>query len=329
MSKLSNIICILGFIFFTPAWGLGTTIPDPVQEFAERLSKDPKFQQTGWDIWSYEKRPEGGYLYRFTLDVVGDSEPELFIGSSVTNEWDVYQLVAKGEYKKINYYSLWLGETHQFGYRKDINTGVMIYMTGSDDPRGAKYILTIYKFEEHGDVTSKREDFTEQIPKDNGKPKTLHEVVKILDIGAVVEPSIEKILFQKYNGNPNSAWRPYNPSFRLQHQHKDPADAADIASLNTWGSQFRRNWREWMTNILFLSLLVTCFMSLMPCKPGHQNCSRVLILPLVAPIIYVLYEWALPRHVNIRIDLFALYPLLLFVIVTGVMRWVPRLSKKK
>jgi hypothetical protein len=74
---------------------------------------------------------------------------------------------------------------------------------------------------------------------------------------------------------------------------------------------------ETVTTILGFALLAMPLLSLCPftLRNGWQSWS--LYLPLIASCVYAAYEFSIPVHVNIRIDLAFMYPILLFVWLNG------------
>ena len=77
-----------------------------------------------------------------------------------------------------------------------------------------------------------------------------------------------------------------------------------------------------IVSVLFLAIMVVCVVSW--CYPwGRLSSTRqraALHLPIVAIALYALYEWSMPPHMNIRVDVGILWPLLAVTLVLYVIR---------
>lgn len=296
------------------------TVKNPINNFIENLHGSPGMKPTGWVI--NKNAPEGGYLFRFSLDIMGDETPELFIGSSMTHRWDVYEHKSEGGYVKANDYGLHLGGSLRFGYKKNGTDGKIMYLLRHDNPGNTKYIVTTYFFDKLGYVKSKRKDYSRQLAREDNRRLGLEEVIAELDFGSIKEPAVEKVLLKKYQLNPETAWRTFKRRLKTYNQHEDKADEADINSLITWESRLRRNWREWINGVLFLILLGVGCASLIPMNVKNKNNTWALFLPVYTVALYLIYEWSVSPHINIRIDLLFFYPMLLASFIVGIYRLV-------
>jgi hypothetical protein len=217
---------------------------DPVAVFTQQL-----LQQRGNNVWFVEDDtqpiPKGGYLYRFDLDINGDGQSEAFIATSLDVErkgelWNVFKKDAGGEYQKIKD-SFFLGSD----LRMKIENGIRKYSfyVPQKQTEGGSY-LGYFWLDAGGawhDETHVLTD-AEQATIDGNDADTLgtdgkpdeQKIAQKLNLGVPVTIAIKKVLLAKFSQNSASPWRDVKTDFTLSQQYKDPADAADIASVANW-----------------------------------------------------------------------------------------------
>ncbi len=189
--------------------------------------------------------PKGGYLYRFELDINGDGQTEVFIATSLNvfrrgELWSAFKKNAAGEYFRIKNSYLLGGEL-----RMRIENGIrkFSFYVPQKQAEGGCYLGHLWI-----DATGAWHDEThvltdaEQATKDGDDPDVLgadgkpddQKIASKLKLGSAVTITIKKVLLAKYVQNPSSPWRDIKASLSLAQQYKDPADAADIASIANW-----------------------------------------------------------------------------------------------
>ncbi len=75
-------------------------------------------------------------------------------------------------------------------------------------------------------------------------------------------------------------------------------------------------------NACFYLILVLGFVSLLPWRLKYGKNKWTLALPVLAIVVYLKYEFTMPNHWNIRMDLFLLWPVMLLILVLGLIRGI-------
>ena len=218
---------------------------DPIASFAQELIT--KRSDEVWFLSSDERAsvPKGGYLYRFDVDLNGDGQMEVFVATSLDVDrkgeiWNIFKKDAVGEYEKIKN-SFFLGSD----LRMKVENGIHQYSfyVPQKQTEGGSYCGYFWL-----DVAGAWHDEThvltdaEQATMDGNDADTLgtdgkpdeQKIAQKLNLGAPVTIAIKKVLLAKYSQNSAAPWRDVKTDFTLFQQHKDPADAADIASVANW-----------------------------------------------------------------------------------------------
>ena len=218
---------------------------DPITSFTQELIA--KRRDEVWFVSSDERatHPKGGYLYRFELDLNGDGQTEVFVATSldVTRKgelWSVLKKDAAGAYRRIKD-SLFLGSD----LRMKIENGIRKYSfyVPQKELEGGNY-LGYFWLDASGALHDETHVLTdaEQATMDGNDPDVLgadgkpdeHKIAQKLNLGSSVPLAIKKVLLAKYSQNSAAPWRDVKADFTLSQQYKDPADAADIASVANW-----------------------------------------------------------------------------------------------
>jgi len=87
--------------------------------------------------------------------------------------------------------------------------------------------------------------------------------------------------------------------------------------------------RNLILNACFYGIALVALLSLVPWRLKHGRNRWSLYLPLLAIILYIFYEAAMPSNWDIRIDLLLLGPMGVVVILAWVVRLVLRARRAR
>lgn len=222
---------------------------EPVDSFLNAL-----VQGAGENLWwVYPKEingqtikpPKGGYILRIKIDLNGDGLDDVFLTTDDEvmkggESWTLYRGGAAGTLIKLSD-NLWL----QGALWVKTSAGVKkySYVAPQDKDTGLEEINTFW-IDSSGSCQTSEQQLTEAQSKAiNGGDQALmganglpdeNKIAQYLNIGTPVAISIQKVLVGKLYQSRTASWRALNNTFSLSQQYLDPADAADIASLESW-----------------------------------------------------------------------------------------------
>jgi hypothetical protein len=216
----------------------------PVSLFVKDL-----LQTRGDNVWFVEDdsscQPQGGYIYRFDLDVEDDGSTETFVSTSLDagrkgEMWTVFRKRVDDAYYVVKQSQFLASDL----FLRDDNEGRKYsFYVPQKEVEGGPY-FGYFWLDREGvwhDETHVLND-AEQATIDGEDPGIFgpdgkaddDKIADKLKLGHSVEIDIKKVLLAKYIQDPNIVWRPVNPRFSLSLQYKDPADAADMQSIQGW-----------------------------------------------------------------------------------------------
>lgn len=200
------------------------------------------------NVWFVEddpnEQPVGGYLYRFDLDVDADGEPEVFVSTSLDagrkgETWAAFRKRGTDWVQLTE--GIFLGDEIRLKTENDVRK--FSYYIPQKQSEGGSYFgyFWLDKTGMWHDETHPLDE-SEEATIEGRDPDTLNadgvpddrKIADKLKLGAPLIIEIKKVLLAKYVQDPNTRWRNVNWDFTLSQQYKDPADAADIASVATW-----------------------------------------------------------------------------------------------
>jgi hypothetical protein len=238
-------ICILLASALSLLLRFNSFAADPVQTFVAELRQTRDDEV--WFVPDDDKltKPKGAYLYRFELDLNGDGQTEVFVATSLDADrkgerWNIFKKDAGGEYQKIKD-SFFIGSD----LRMKVENGIRKYSfyVPQKQMEGGSYLGYFWL-----DATGAWHDETQGLTDaaqgtmdgndadtlgTDGKPDAL-KIAQKLNLGTPVTIAMKKVLLAKYSQNSATPWRDVKKDFTLSQQYKDPADAADIASVANW-----------------------------------------------------------------------------------------------
>lgn len=242
--KIRNLLLPVLLLFLIQARGA-----EPVDSYLNALIRD-----AGSNLWwVYPKEiggqtitpPKGGYIYRIKKDLNGDGVDELFLTTDEEimkdgESWVLYRGSSSGIYEKVSDAvwlngSLWVkteGKLKKYSYvaPPESDTDIGGISTFWIDSSGKFQTIT----QPLTDAQSNAIDGGDQTLLGTNSLPDPNKIAEYLQLGSSFTFSIQKVLVGKLYQNANSTWRDVNKSFSLSQQYLDPADAADIASLNNW-----------------------------------------------------------------------------------------------
>lgn len=236
-------LAILLLALSLPAWA-----DEPAQSFMSQLiqTRDDEL----WFVWPKKVEgqtltpPKGGYIYRFKVDMNGDAIEEAFLTHSLDvakdgELWTLYRREGAG-YVKLKE-DLFIGSS--LWVKTEAGIKKYSILTAANSETGRESIFTFWLDSSGNFQTSTRELTEEESKAIGGGDETLlgandlpddNKIAQKLQLGTSVNLAVEKVLLGKLYQNPNATWRAVNNDFTLAQQYRDPADAADIASLVGW-----------------------------------------------------------------------------------------------
>lgn len=150
------------------------------------------------DIWA--SSGNGGYVFRFDLDVSGDGLPEMFITSSLefqnqSGTWRAYRAQRNGDYVPYNYAG-GVGGLHMFGTEllvEQVGAAKSILTFGSD--RGKNYVGR-YSFQ----------DTQVSFERNEVDAATFNQLKSSPSVKRIV-PEVQGVLLVDLLRNPNAEWK--------------------------------------------------------------------------------------------------------------------------
>jgi len=225
--------------------------------YAKEQVKALEGEDDNWDL-NFEarisntiKQPEGGYLFRFFIDLDGDGQQELFLSCTYKSQkvfdcW-VYALDATGNYALagkdfiIDDSFSWSTEP---GKRE---LQIVFEPLGKETDTGLhRYVINPgAKLDKQPLLVWEEEEFTQQFGEDMDKFKQTYH------IGEKVTFAAEKITLADFLRDANAKWRPYDTTFSPRRQHncdveavKRSADFTFIKALEILGLEVPQYLRK-------------------------------------------------------------------------------------
>ena len=222
---------------------------EPADSYLSALIED-----AGGNLWwVYPKEiggnvitpPKGGYIFRIVIDLDGDGIDEVFLttdGSVMKNgaSWALYRRDALEHYAKLSD-DVWLRES--LWVKMDDGINKYSYLVPQDRETGLETIHSFW-IDASGNYHASTRQLTEAQSKAiNGEDQDLlnaaglpdeAKIAQYLTLGNSVALNIQKVLVGKLYQDANATWRAMNSHYSLSQQYLDPADAADIVSLESW-----------------------------------------------------------------------------------------------
>lgn len=189
------------FVWALASIGSAQTLPRPVAvEFLTPILQ--RELKSAGDIWAYSG--SGGYLMQFDLDVTGDSQPEVFLSSSLdmwrrSANWTANYKIRDEQYQAFGLegaYSLQTFSTQLWLEKSARGTAIVRWSSDRWGPDPLKWYVSRYLFTPQG-ITYSREETTSE---------TMEELVKG---GKIVEfrPKVYGILLVDFLRDPKAKWK--------------------------------------------------------------------------------------------------------------------------
>lgn len=210
--------------------------PPPTQVFDYLRPILLREMSTAGDVWAY--CGNGGYVFRFDMDVSGDGIPEMFLASSLWSwksniTWYAFKGLADGDYMPYTYASeiqgissrateLWLEESDH---------GYSIVSFGTD--RGS-YYLGRYRIESTKIVFDRKEI----------DESTFHQLEASPKVKRIV-PVISAVVLADLLRNPNSEWKRFDFDSYTPNEmgyYIAPEDAERIKGLVNFTPDLALRW---------------------------------------------------------------------------------------
>lgn len=186
-------------------------VNDPAMDAARNVVKSQREADANFDYWS-----PSIYLFRFNLDVTGDGNPELFLGSSSMVDrspvrWAVYTSTSGREVSRTAKNLL----LYPGGFYLEQTGGLSRLRSVFSGP--SHITIREYRFSSDGTVEAEVQEFEGE---DARKMMGSDDWRNTLGIGVRVEElEIEKVLLAEYLLNPSVAWRKYDHSHAPEAQN--------------------------------------------------------------------------------------------------------------
>lgn len=170
--------------------------------------------------------PEGGYLFKFHIDINQDGKDELFLSSSFANmehqRWlvcRVYSLDEQGNYYLSGKDVCMRGD----GYTRNSQPGKSQIQFFFKFDKERKTLFNVYSLNGENNIVAEKKVFSDREFEnifDNNKQK----INSTLQIGAEQELKIEKVSLAEYLRDPNVKWRDYNSQLSPMDQNVDDSE---------------------------------------------------------------------------------------------------------
>ena len=186
-------------------------VNDPAMDAARNVIKSQREADDNFDYWS-----PSIYLFQFDLDVTGDGNPELFLGSSSMVDrspisWSVYTSTSSGEASRTAQNLL----LYPGGFYLEQVGGISRLSSVFSGP--SQVTIREYRFSSDGTVEAEMQELDGE---DARKMMGSEDWRDALGLGARVENlEIEKVLLVEYLKNPAVKWRKYDHSHAPESQN--------------------------------------------------------------------------------------------------------------
>lgn len=203
-------------LYWLLAMGAGVSsvaagMDNPVMDAIRNVIENQREADADFDYWNPEI-----YLFRFSLDVTGDGNPELFLGSSSMVDrspvsWSVYTSTLSGETLRVAENLLMYPGGFYLEQVGDMNRLSSVF----SGP--LQVTICEYRFSFDGTVQTEIQKFDGEDARKMIRNEDWRDALKL---GERVENlEIEKVLLVEYLNNPTVQWRIYDHSHAPESQN--------------------------------------------------------------------------------------------------------------
>jgi hypothetical protein len=202
-------------VLVTPAIARDGVDMQYAKSLLQRLEGD------GFGYWlGINEQPEGGYIFRFEMDVTGDGRNEVFLASSLNGDhrsasWTVFTMKNGGWASSPEMILL-----NPSGIFVKTSSGTKcLALGGWARMSGSNYWINQYQFNPDGTFVKQGREvavLTEEDRYELGSESWAEQK----GLGRKVSPIVSKMLFAEYLTDPASQWRPYDPKLPANAQHQ-------------------------------------------------------------------------------------------------------------
>jgi hypothetical protein len=192
-------------------------VVDPVVDAAKQVLEEQRMADADFDYWKSQI-----YLFRFNLDVTGNGNPELFVGSSSMVDrspvlWSVYFRKPDGKAAGVGE-NLMLYPGGFYLERDGMRSRIRSVFSNPSNVTIREYI-----FSSNGTVQKKVQEFEGA---DARKMMSDEDWRDALKLGQRIDNlDVQKLLLAEYLRNPAVEWRPYDKTRAPENQNLNPSEA--------------------------------------------------------------------------------------------------------